>query len=246
MRSLVGVSFLCSSSLLFAQAAKTAGAQQTPKNLKLLTADAGLMDTMRAFNDALGVQCDYCHVAGDLSSDANPRKETARKMIAMVRQIEPYFATTNGVFPRGYHEVDCSTCHRGNAKVETQAPQLFQNRGDAEGHIPPKDKATNLKVLPMTTEVHGKGTIMEDFRDALMVDCAYCHSGGGENFAKDDNPRKELARQMILMTKQINANFPGTGVYPAGPQAVSCYTCHRGEVHPVSASNKNYARPGRN
>lgn len=116
------------------------------------------------------------------------------------------------------------------------------NRGDAAGRVPAKEKATKLKVLSPNTEVHGKGTIMEEFRDDLLVDCAYCHSGG-QAWAKDDNPRKELTRRMILMTRQSNANFPGTGAYPANPQAVTCYTCHRGDPHPVNASNKNYAAP---
>jgi len=242
MRLLFGLSLLCSSTLLFAQQpARIGGAgAQAPKNLKILAGDADLMDTMRDFNAALGVQCDYCHTPGDFSSDANPRKETSRKMIAMVRQIETNFVSTNGVYPRGYHEVDCITCHRGNAAVETKARQHFLNKRDASGAVPAKEKATNLKVLPPDTEVHGAGTIMEEFRDALLVDCAYCHSGGGGAWAKDDNPRKEIGRQMILMTRQINANFPGTGVYPAQPQAATCYTCHRGDVHPLSVGNKNY------
>ena len=196
---------------------------------------------MRGFSAALGVRCDYCHVSGDFASDANPHKETARKMITIVRQIDSHFPSTSGVFPSGYHEVDCGTCHRGKAKVEIKAPQHFQNRRDAGGFNPPKEKATSLKVLPPGTEVHGKGSIMEDFRDALLVDCGYCHQG--TDWVSESNPRKELARQMILMTRQINANFPGSGVYPAAPQAVSCYTCHRGQPHPVSASNRNYAPP---
>jgi len=77
-----------------------------PKNLKILTADGDFIDTMRGFNEALGVQCAYCHVPGDFAADGNLRKETARAMIAMVRQVEPFFNSTGGVFPRGYHEVD--------------------------------------------------------------------------------------------------------------------------------------------
>lgn len=222
----------CSQVLTFAQQAGTSAVPgPVPKNLKILAPDTDMMDTMRAFNESLGVQCEYCHAAGDFSSDANPRKETARKMIAMVRQIEPYFSTTSGVYPRGYHEVDCSTCHRGKASVETKAAQHFQNRGDAAGRIPANEKATSLKVLPPDTDVHGKGSIMEEFRDALLVDCAYCHKG--PNWATEENPRKELARQMILMTRSINAQLPA-------PQAVTCYSCHRGAIHPVSLSNKNY------
>jgi Photosynthetic reaction centre cytochrome C subunit len=243
MRLFLGVCCLCSA-LVFAQPAdKARAAPQAAENLKLLSPGAGLMQAMQDFNQSLGVQCQYCHESGDFASDRNPRKETARKMIAMVREIATFFPSSTAVFPAGYHEVDCSTCHRGSTQVETQARQHFMNRGDAAGRVPPKDKATNLRVLPANTEVHGKGTIMEDFRDALLVDCAYCHSGGGTGWAKDDNPRKEIARQMILMTRQTNANFPGTGVYPAAPQKVSCYSCHRGETHPLSGGNKNFAAP---
>jgi ribose 5-phosphate isomerase B len=39
----------------------------------------------------------------------------ARKMIGIVRQIDNSFPSSTGVFPGGYHEVDCITCHRGDA-----------------------------------------------------------------------------------------------------------------------------------
>jgi len=65
---------------------------------------------------------------------------------------------------------------------------------------------------------------------------AYCH-GGDRPQETDVN---HLARKMIMLVRQINANFPGTGVFPVGPQAVTCYTCHRGDPHPVSVSNRRY------
>jgi len=132
---LLNLSVACS---LFAQRGPGPAAAVAPaKNLKILAADGDLMDAMRGFNEALGVQCVYCHVAGDFAADGNPRKETARKMIAMVRQLEPSFVSTGGVFPRGYHEVDCVTCHRGKAKPETKSPTHFLNARDAAGAIPP-------------------------------------------------------------------------------------------------------------
>jgi hypothetical protein len=222
-----------------APAARPAGVVAQPKNLKILPADDTMMDAMRGFNEALGVECLYCHVQGDFASDANPRKDVARKMITLVRQTEKFFPATAGVFPRGYHDVDCMTCHRGAAKPESKSPKHFLNRRDAMGNKPAMEEAVNLKVLPRGTVVHGAGTIMEDFRDALQVDCAYCH-GGGVGQDKDLNPRKEISRQMIVMTSELNAAFPETGKYPAGPSAVTCYTCHRLDVHPVSLSNKNY------
>lgn len=228
---------------LFAQQDKApAAGPAPPKNLKLLPANDQLNDVMRGFNEALGVQCNYCHVAGDFASDASPHKETARSMIALVRQIDPYFPSGGSPFPRGYHEVDCMTCHRGSVKPETKAAFHFINLREAKSPPADTDPGTNLKVLPANTRVHGTFSIMEEFRDALNVDCAYCHGGSG-GFAADANPRKDMSRRMIELTKSVNANFPSTGVYPEGKQAVTCYTCHRGDPHPASLSNRRYDGP---
>jgi Photosynthetic reaction centre cytochrome C subunit len=236
--------------LLLAMTAALPGQPAAPpaaapaRNLKLLAAGVDIPFTMRTFSEALGVQCAYCHVPGDFSSDMNPKKDVARKMIAMVRQLDASFPSSTGVFPAGYHEVDCATCHRGSVKPETKAPVQFFNRNEATGaSAPPVVRpAVNLKVLPPDTRVHGEGSVMHEFRDALNVDCGYCH-GGGKAQDADDNPRKEIARKMITLVRQANTNFPGTGVYPAGAQAVSCYTCHRGETHPVAVGNRRYEPP---
>ena len=230
---------------LFAQQQGGRGATPLPaaKNLKLLAANTDIPFVMQSFNEALGVQCTYCHVQGDFAADTNPKKETARKMIAMARLIDTSFPSGVGVFPDGYHEVDCLTCHRGNVKPETKAPIKFYNRGNSLGAPPPEQRpGISLKLLPPDTHVHGPDSVMGDFRDALSVDCNYCH-GGGRTQEADINPRKDIARKMIMLVRQINSNFPGTGVFPVGDQAVTCWTCHRGDTHPVSLGNKRYPPP---
>ena len=82
-----------------------------PKNLKLLPPEH-LMETMHAFQTALGVRCDFCHVRGDFASDEKPHKEIARKMIVMAREI-------NAKFPDGKMHVTCYTCHRGEEEPAT-------------------------------------------------------------------------------------------------------------------------------
>jgi len=77
-----------------------------PKNLKLLTVDDLKAGTMLKFAQALGVKCDHCHIKGDNASDENPKKNVARMMITMVRDI-------NGRFPDSKEHVTCYTCHRG-------------------------------------------------------------------------------------------------------------------------------------
>jgi len=216
-----------------------------PKNLKVLAANTELLFVMQSFNEALGVQCTYCHVQGDFAADSNPKKDIARKMIGMVRLIDTTFPSSVGVFPDGYHEVDCITCHRGSVKPEVKATSKFYNRGNSMGqNIATDDRfGVSLKLLPSDTHVHGAESLMGDFRDALNVDCNYCH-GGGKSQEFDLNPRKDIARKMIMLVRQINSNFPGTGVYPTGDQVVNCWTCHRGDVNPPNLANRRYPPPG--
>jgi hypothetical protein len=88
-----------------------------PTNLKVLkvTTGAEVTQIMRTFTAALGVQCTYCHMAGNYASDENPKKEMARKMIHMTQQI-------NTNFPDSKMYVSCYTCHRGEAQPKT-APE---------------------------------------------------------------------------------------------------------------------------
>ncbi|MBV9503851.1 MAG: c-type cytochrome, partial [Acidobacteriia bacterium] len=86
-----------------------------PTNLKLLKPD-NLRETMQNFSASLGVMCAYCHVQGNFPSDDNPKKETARMMISMAREI-------NAKFPDGQQHVRCYTCHRGMTEPATEAPK---------------------------------------------------------------------------------------------------------------------------
>jgi hypothetical protein len=100
---------------LFAQPpGEKKGSGQPHKNLKILTDDE-VRPMMGAFTVALGVKCGGCHVNGDFASDANPKKDIARTMIAMVRE-------DNSKFLAGKTQLTCYTCHRGEATPKT-APE---------------------------------------------------------------------------------------------------------------------------
>ena len=100
-----------------------------------------------------------------------------------------------------------------------QPPAGGGGRG-GRGGGPPK----NLKVLPADTNVR---QVMGTFTAGLGVMCTYCHIQG--QFDSDENPKKDIARSMIKMVAQINANFPD------GKQHVTCFTCHRGAEMPLTA-----------
>jgi hypothetical protein len=115
-----------------------------------------------------------------------------------------------------------SLCAQGAPQdAAAQDKQDKQEKGKRAPAVP-----TNLKILKVTTGAE-VGQIMRTFTAGLGVQCNYCHVQG--NNASDDNPKKEIARKMIVMVQQVNANFPD------GKMHVSCYTCHRGEAEPKTA-----------
>ena len=61
---------------------------------------------------------------------------------------------------------------------------------------------------------------------SLGVECDFCHVR--DAFEKDDKKPKQTARQMMRMELEINGrNFDAR-------RAVTCYSCHRGQIKPVS------------
>ena len=100
-----------------AQEGQKKGPPPEPKNLKILKPEnrQDLIATMRSFSAALGVQCNHCHVQGDFASDENPKKEVARNMLTMAREI-------NGHFSDGKRHVSCYTCHRGQTTPAIAPP----------------------------------------------------------------------------------------------------------------------------
>ena len=93
------------------------------KNVQVLRAISRpeLIDTMRHMNQALGVECDYCHVtspAAQMDRDDKKSKQTARAMIIMTLAI-------NKDHFEGHQEVSCATCHHGRTRPDRIAPMSF-------------------------------------------------------------------------------------------------------------------------
>ena len=70
---------------------------------------------------------------------------------------------------------------------------------------------------------------------SLGVECSFCHVEGA--LEKDDKKPKQAARKMMQMMFAINQqDFERK-------REVTCYSCHRGSVHPVATPI--IAEPGR-
>jgi hypothetical protein len=93
--------------------ARSGSPQSSFENIKVLTdmSDSDIRREMQGWTQALGVQCNHCHQGTDYPSDANPKKDVARKMATMVKTI-------NKDFLEG--KASCVLCHRGAAIPNAQ------------------------------------------------------------------------------------------------------------------------------
>lgn len=93
----------------------------------------------------------------------------------------------------------------------------------------------NLRVLPKDIPRPELIATMRRFNRSLGVKCDFCHVPAGKelDFPSDANPHKNIARSMIRMTQSINANFISK-LSTESDDRVTCYTCHRGEKHPLN------------
>lgn len=68
---------------------------------------------------------------------------------------------------------------------------------------------------------------MQLVADSLGVECEYCHDAGAVTAA--GKPRREVAREMIAMTAELNARVQAaSGKTPTEAVRVDCSTCHHG------------------
>jgi len=120
---------------------------------------------------------------------------------------------------------------------------------------------TNLQVLPKDTPQQDVVALMQQFTQALGVQCIYCHvlaapepppppddapappaagrgRGRGQgpppmNYASDERPQKATARAMLRLVNDINATLRARLTKPSSEVvAVQCATCHRGITDP--------------
>jgi hypothetical protein len=86
-------------------------------NVKVLTGlnAQQFQEEMNFIVQGLGVTCGTCHVRGNFASEEKPQKQTARKMLEMVKAINktnfPDYKAKDGESVLG--RVTCYTCHRG-------------------------------------------------------------------------------------------------------------------------------------
>ena len=102
-----------------------------------------------------------------------------------------------------------------------------------------EEKPQNLKVLPKDISEEDLHNAMRNYSRALGVRCNYCHEGqkieGQErmrfDFASDSKKEKDITREMIKMTADINSKYLGK-IMNGKLEQITCVTCHNGNSTP--------------
>lgn len=192
-----------------------------PTNLQIFSSLSRpqLMQVMREWSTALGVDCSYCH-------QASFEAETPHKQIARQMQRE-YVAALKRADGKA---LSCQSCHQGQAKLLAVRDEEFrqpQTGNPAVRFLRVKAKSTGVVLWRASTKVPflPKDHFMErmrSFNQALGVNCSYCHKKGDY---EAETPRKQTAR---LMLQEFSAKLRKPDGKP-----VSCNDCHQGRARPL-------------
>ncbi|MBK8149498.1 MAG: c-type cytochrome [Acidobacteria bacterium] len=86
-------------------------------------------------------------------------------------------------------------------------------------------KFKSIKVLnEMPADQMGK--VMNMISASLGVDCKFCHASNDADYEKEGFEHKDIARQMLKMTFELNKK------YFEGRPEINCNSCHQGKSHP--------------
>jgi Photosynthetic reaction centre cytochrome C subunit len=95
--------------------------------------------------------------------------------------------------------------------------------------LPAKEVFKNLKTLGDVPATRLLRT-MQAFTRSLGTKCTHCHVA--EQWDSEDKEEKQVARDMMAMTRAINEEYlKKIKALEADKPSVNCFLCHRGHAH---------------
>lgn len=119
---------------------------------------------MQIIAQALGVSCGYCHTAERGSGQPEPKKDIARAMMAMTRDINAKIEAATGAPSKSVTQVQCITCHRGVA-IPKQLGEILTETLKNQGV-----EAAIAQYKDLRNRYYGADAY--DFSDATIINLA--------------------------------------------------------------------------
>lgn len=98
--------------------------------------------------------------------------------------------------------------------------------------LPADSGFTNVQMMKGMTAGHLINAMNMGFSRSLGVGCDHCHNV--DNFASDELPAKNIAREMMKMSGQIKDMLKNIKEIENENPMVTCATCHRGSIVPAT------------
>ena len=118
---------------------------------------------MQSYTQALGVTCEFCHAPPN-SGLPEPKKDIARTMIAMTRDLNVQVQLATGKAPIEATRVECATCHRG-VTIPKRLGQIIAETLQYKGA-----EAAVAQYRDLRTRYYGRGSY--DFGEDELVSVA--------------------------------------------------------------------------
>ena len=207
-------------------------AEEEYKNIQALKGIPAeqVIPSMQFMAAALGVECEYCHVAHANEKDDKKAKVTARKMIGMMMAI-------NRENFDGHREVTCYSCHRGSTEPVSTPVITDEERRPADEGGKKTDEAR--ASLPRAEQLLDKYLAAVGGVDALQKITSRVQKGtltafGGQHFPVDvySKAPDKRASVMHLQGGDSVTAFDGKQGWLSVP----------GRVHVMSAAENDAAR----
>jgi tetratricopeptide (TPR) repeat protein len=123
-----------------------------------------LLAEMQGYATALGVACEHCHTAPANSPEPQPKKDLAREMIAMTRDLNTRILLATGKAPTEATRVECATCHRG-VTIPKPLGQIVTQTLQAQGF-----EAAETQYRDLRSRYFGRASY--DFTEDTLVNVA--------------------------------------------------------------------------
>ncbi|HEX8154425.1 MAG TPA: c-type cytochrome [Thermoanaerobaculia bacterium] len=98
-------------------------------------------------------------------------------------------------------------------------------------HLPAGEVFKNVQVLKDIPAAQFLRIMDVGYSRSLGVGCMHCHSED-QRWDADERRPKMAARDMALMTREINAKLANMQFIDSPEAIVNCTTCHRGSIKP--------------
>lgn len=178
------------------------------ENLEVLPKDISkpaLIGTMRGMASALGVRCKYCHVGPDnlqgmdFATDKRQSKQTARRMMLMVKAINEEHLAGLETSSETTVKVECKTCHRGIA-IPIQIEDVIAGVIESDGL-----EAAKTKYMELRDEYYGSASYDFGPRPLNSLSESLFSSG-----------KQDAALELTRMNNELHPDYAWSRVLLAG------------------------------